>query len=169
MAAKWVVIFPFMVIILMIVSLFLPIMTLSLFRSLVVDPEIIGDIMPLGGGLADLIPVVPQTTNLITGFRVVGIVFAIFYGVDALLLLINAIRVMTGSKELKKARKKWLASGIIKIVFQVVVIVVMTTVVPNIFLDLEFTLGFTMGLGMILTIVAGGILIFAYILAKILG
>ena len=88
---------------------------------------------------------------------------------DALLLFINAIRVMTGSKEPKKARKKWLSGGIVKIVFQVVVIVVMTTVVPNIFVDLGFTLGITMGLGMILTMVAGGILIFAYVLAKLLG
>ncbi len=67
-----------MVIILMIVSLFLPIMTLTLFHPIAINPAITGDIMPLGGGLVALIPVVPQTTNLITGFRVVGIVFTIF-------------------------------------------------------------------------------------------
>ena len=53
-------------------------MTLTLFHPIAINPAITGDIMPLGGGLAALIPVVPQTTNLITGFRVVGIVFTIF-------------------------------------------------------------------------------------------
>lgn len=101
-----------------------------------------------------------------------GIVFAIFFGLDALLLVINEIRVKTGSKALKKARRKWLWGGITKIISQIIVIIVMITVVPDIVADYTHDLAFlsfTMGLGMILVMVAGGILIFAYILAKIAG
>ena len=169
MEGKWVASFPFVVIALMVISLFLPIMTISLFHPIAINPEITGEIMPLGGGLVDLIPVVPDTADLITGFTWVGIIFAIFYGLDAFLLFINAIRVMTGSKELKKARKKWLSGGIAKIIAQIVLIVVMTTVVTDAIADLGVTLGFIMGLGMILTIVSGGILIFAWIIAKIIS
>lgn len=48
----------------------------------------------------------------------------------------------------------------------------MITVVPDIVADYTHDLAFlsfTMGLGMILVMVTGGILIFAYILAKIAG
>lgn len=57
------------------------------------------------------------------------------------------------------------------IISQVIVIIVMNTVVPDAAAEvdplLEFV--FTIGLGMIFIIVGGGILIFAYILAKITG
>ena len=107
--------------------------------------------------------------NLNNIFMWVGIVFAIGYGLDALFLLIAAIRVKTGSKDLEKARKKWLSTGIFKIISQIIVLAIFEFYIIGILADEGVNLGFTMGLGMILTMVAGGILIFTWMLAKIAG
>ena len=171
-AKDWVFIFPIMVVVLMIVSLFLPIMHIS-FDIPLIPLFVEGDLIPIGGGLMDAlapyIPLAPEIAGLQTIFFWVGIAFAVFFGLDALLTLINAIRVKTGSKDLKKARKKWLIAGILKIVIQIVIIIVLATTVTIALADLGVIFGFTIGWGMILTIVGGAILILAYILAKITG
>lgn len=172
MTAKWVAIFPIVCVVLMVIALFLPIMHIAI--SIPVPPFIIeGDVLPLGGGLLDELEpytaLVPEAVDLQIGFMWVGIVFAIFFGLDALFTVITAIRVMTGNKELKKARKKWLRGGISKIISQVIVIVSMTYYIPDLIANLGPGLGmvFTIGLGMIMPIVVGGILIFTWLIAKI--
>lgn len=170
MTARWIGIFPIICVIIIVISLFLPIMHLVIDIP-AVPLTVEGDIMPLGGGLIDelqpYIALSPEASNLQNTFMWVGIAFAVFYGLDALLLLINGIKVITGRKELKKARKKWLTGGLGKIISQIVIIIVMITVVPSMLVDNGVILSFTIALGMILTMVTGGILIFAYICAKI--
>jgi len=173
MGGKWIGIFPIICVVLLIVSLFLPIMGLSIFSYGVIDPAITGDIMPLGGGIMDeldpYVATVPEAGDLQTSFFWVGIIFAIFFGLDALLLFINGIRVMNGSKELEKARKRWLMGGLSRIISQAIVIALLLFFIPDLIADnypgVELT--FTIGLGMIMVMVVGGVLIFAWILAKI--
>ncbi|MFX1307819.1 MAG: hypothetical protein ACFFBF_05065 [Promethearchaeota archaeon] len=173
MAGKWIGFFPIICVVLLIVSLFLPVMGLSIFSSGVIDPAITGDLMPLGGGILDeldpYISLVPEAGDFQTAFFWVGIIFAVFFGLDALLLFINGIRVMTGNKELEKARKRWLSGGLSRIISQIIVIVLILFIIPDIIADnypgVELT--FTIGLGMIMVMVVGGVLIFAWILAKI--
>ncbi|MFX1573772.1 MAG: hypothetical protein ACFFB0_13565 [Promethearchaeota archaeon] len=173
MGGKWIGIFPVICVVLLIVSLFLPIMGLSIFSSGVIDPAITGNIMPFGGGLLNeldpYVATVPEAGELQTAFFWVGIVFAVFFGLDALFLFINGIRVMTGSKELKKARKRWLMGGLSRIISQVILIALLLFLIPDLIADnypgVELT--FTIGLGMIMVMVVGGVLIFAWILAKI--
>jgi ABC-type sugar transport system permease subunit len=172
----WIFLIPIIVVVLMIVLLFLPIMYLSMDYYLTPHPpppdfSVAGDLLPFGGSfLEELEPYVSlysDAESMRNGFMWVGIIFAIGYGLDALTLLIGAIRVKTGSKELKKARKRWLGSGIAKIISQVVVIFIMVAIIPGILEEYGIIFGFTIGLGMILTMVAGGILILGYIIAKI--
>ena len=171
-AKDWVFIFPIIVVVLMIVSLFLSIMHVS-FEIPLIPLTVEGDLIPIGGGLMDAlepyIGLAPEIETLQTVFLWVGIGFAIFFGLDALLTFINAIRVKTGSKELKKARKKWLIAGIMKIVSQIILIYVLLTVVTDNLADMGVIFNFIIGWGMILTFVSGGILIFSYLCAKIAG
>ena len=175
----WIFLFPIIVVVFLIVALFLPIMYISMDYYITppyippADFSVAGDLFPFGGSfLEELQPWVStysEAENMQNVFRWVGIIFAVGFGLDALTLLIGAIRVKTGGKELRKARKRWLGSGIVKIISQVVVIVIMVAYIPGLLKEYGIIFGFTMGLGMILTMVAGGILIFAYILAKIAG
>jgi len=173
MAGKWIGFFPIICVVLLIVSLFLPVMGLSIFSSGVIDPAITGNVMPFGGGILDeleaYVATVPEAAELQNSFFWVGIIFAIFYGLDALFLFIGGIKVMTGSKELDKARKKWLTGGLSRIISQVILIVMLLFFIPDLLADnypgVELT--FTIGLGMIMIIIIGGVLIFAWILAKI--
>ena len=183
----WLFLFPIITAALLYISIFynVPIMHVILdIPDYPIVPTVEGDVFPFGGGIIDeiefYIPLVEwfnptyadYLSNIQSGLMWFGIVFAIFFGLDALLLVINGIRVKTGSKALKKARRKWLWGGITKIISQIIVIIVMITVVPDIVADYTHDLAFlsfTMGLGMLLVMVAGGILIFAYILAKIAG
>ncbi len=174
----WIFFLPIIVVVLMIVLLFLPIMYLSMDYYVTPhapppDFSVAGDLLPFGGSFLEeldlWVSLYSDAENMQNVFRWVGIIFAVGFGLDALTLLIGAIRVKTGSKELKKARKRWLISGIAKIISQVVVIVIMVAYIPGLLEEYGIIFGFTMGLGMILTMVAGGILIFAYILAKIAG
>ncbi len=173
MSGKWIGIFPIICVVLLIVSLFLPIMGLSIFSFGLIDPAITGDIMPFGGGILDelepYVATVPKAGDIQNAFFWVGIIFAVFFALDALFLFIGGIRVMTGSKELEKARKKWLTGGLSRIISQVILIVVLLFFVPDLISDyapgLEIT--FSIGLGMIMIIIVGGILVFAWILAKI--
>jgi len=165
-------IFPIIVVVLMIVSLFLSIMHVT-FDIPLIPLTVEGDLIPIGGGLMDelepYIGLAPEIETLQTVFFWVGIGFAIFFGLDALLTFINAIRVKTGSKELKKARKKWLIAGIMKIVSQIILIYVLLTVVTDNLADMGVIFNFVIGWGMIFTFVSGGILIFSYLCAKIAG
>ncbi|MFW9987545.1 MAG: hypothetical protein ACFFC3_02730 [Candidatus Odinarchaeota archaeon] len=173
MSGKWIGIFPIICVVLLIVSLFLPVMGISIFSSGIIDPAITGNIMPFGGGILDELEpytaTVPEAGDLQNAFFWVGIIFAILFALDALFLFIGGIRVMTGSKELEKARKKWLTGGLSRIISQVVLIIVLLFFVPDLIADyaagVEIT--FSIGLGMIMMIVVGGILVFAWILAKI--
>ena len=175
-AKDWLFLFPLICIALMVISLFLPIMHI-IIKIPLVPLTVEGDVLPFGGGLLNeletykaLFPVVEsELTNFQNIFMGVGIGFAVFYTIDILLLFINAIRVKTGSKELKKTRKKWLSGGLSKIIGEVVVILIMLFVVPGALVGSGVIFGFTMGLGMIMTMIAGGVLIFAYVLAKIAG
>jgi hypothetical protein len=176
MTAKWLGIFPIICVVITVICLFLPIMHLVMELTLVPPPNTIeGDILPFGGSFLDeleayaaLYPsIADQLSNYQNIFMWVGILFAIFYGLDALMMFINGIKVMTGRKEIKKVRKKWLTGGLGKIISQIIVLVAMITVVPNYLINYGIDFGFTMGLGMILTMISGGILIFAYICAKI--
>ena len=173
MATKdWIFLFPIIVVVLMIILIFLPVMYITIDVP-AIPLSVEGDVMPLGGGLMDeLEPYIAaneSAENLNNIFMWVGIVFAIGYGLDALLLFIGAIRVKTGSKDLEKARKKWLSTGIFKIISQIIVFAIFEFYIIGMLADQGVNLGFTMGLGMILTMVAGGILIFTWILAKIAG
>ena len=173
MSGRWIGIFPIICVVLLIVSLFLPVMGLTIFSSGVIDPAVTGDIMPLGGGILDelepYVATVPEASELQTSFFWVGIIFAIFFGLDALFLFIGGIRVMTGNKELDKARKRWLTGGLSRIISQAIVIALILFFIPDFVADnypgVELT--FTIGLGMIMVMAVGGILVFAWILAKI--
>ena len=171
-AKDWIFIFPIIVVVLMIVSLFLSVMHVT-FDIPLIPLTVEGDLIPIGGGLMDeldpYIGLAPEIETLQTIFFWVGIGFAIFFGLDALLTLINAIRVKTGSKELKKARKKWLIAGISKIISQIILIYVLLTVVTDNLAEMGVIFNFVIGWGMILTFVSGGILIFSYLCAKIAG
>ncbi|MFX1311642.1 MAG: hypothetical protein ACFFHD_03380 [Promethearchaeota archaeon] len=173
MGGKWIGIFPIICVVLLIVSLFLPVMGLSIFSSGVIDPAITGDIMPLGGGIMDeidpYVTTVPELEDFKTAFFWVGIIFAIFFGLDAFLLFISGLRVMTGNKEIEKARKRWLIGGLSRLISQAIIIALLLFLIPDLIADnypaIELT--FTIGLGMIMIMIVGGILIFAWILAKI--
>ena len=171
-AKDWVFIFPIIVVVLMIVSLFLSIMHVT-FDIPLIPLTVEGDLIPIGGGLMDelepYIGLAPEIETLQTVFFWIGIGFAIFFGLDALLTFINAIRVKTGSKELKKARTKWLSAGISKIISQIILIYVLLTVVTDNLADMGVIFNFVIGWGMILTFVSGGIFIFSYLCAKIAG
>jgi len=170
MGGKWIGLFPLICVVLMIVSLFLPIIHV-VFDIPAIPLTIEGDLMPIGGGLMDemdpYIALDPNIERLQNAFFILGIVFAVFFGLDALLTFINAIRVMTGSKELEKARKKWLTGGISKIISQIVFFLVLTYYITDNLADSGVIFTFIIGWGMIITMVTGGILIFAWILAKI--
>ena len=86
-----------------------------------------------------------------------------------MLLIISGIRVKTGRKELKKARKKWLRNGLSYIISEMIIFLILVFGVPYGFqqLGIPLEMSFFMGIGMILIIVAGGILVLAYIIAKI--
>lgn len=171
-AKDWVFIFPIIVVVLMIVSLFLSVMHVT-FDIPLIPLTVEGDLIPIGGGLMDelepYIGLAPEIETLQTIFFWVGIGFAIFFGLDALLTFINAIRVKTGSKELKKAKTKWLSAGISKIISQIILIYVLLTVVTDNLADMGVIFNFVIGWGMIFTFVSGGILIFSYLCAKIAG
>ncbi len=171
-AKDWIFIFPIIVVVLMIVSLFLSVMHVT-FDIPLIPLTVEGDLIPIGGGLMDelepYIGLAPEIETLHTTFFWVGIGFAIFFGLDALLTFINAIRVKTGSKELKKARTKWLSAGISKIISQIILIYVLLTVVTDNLADMGVIFNFVIGWGMIFTFVSGGILIFSYLCAKIAG
>jgi len=110
-AKDWIFMFLIITAVLMVISLFLPIMYLSLDHPLFTD-TIEGTLLPFGGGFLEVLKeefgVIPEVSDFQNVFLWVGIGFAIFYELDVLFLLISAIRVKTGSKELKKAKRKWL-------------------------------------------------------------
>lgn len=169
----WVFIFPIVAAVLLLISLLFPLMAISIYYPPFIDPAIVGDLLPFGGGIMDelepFIGLFPEAASLQTAFLWIGIGFAAFFILGALLLIISGIRVKTGRKELKKARRKWLRNGISYIISEVAIFLILLYGVPYglqlLGLGLEVT--FYMRLGMILIIISGGILIFAYILAKI--
>jgi len=172
----WVFIFPIIAAAVLLISLLFPIMAVRIFYSGIIDPAIVGDLLPFGGGIMDLLApyllLVPDLSSLQTGFLGVGIAFSIFFILGALLLIISGIRVKTGSKELKKARRKWLRNGISYILSEIILFLILAYGVQFGFEQLGLVgieINFFMRTGMILIIVAGGVLIFAYILAKAAG
>ncbi len=173
-AKNWVFIFPIIAAIVLLISLLYPIMHIAI--NIPAIPLLIeGDLLPFGGGIVDelesYIPIVPEAETLQTTFYWLGICFMIFFILGALFLIISAIRVVSGNKELEKARKKWLRNGFSYIIGELILFYGMSFAlsyaIEQIGLGLEII--FTMRLGMILILVAGGILIFAYICAKIAG
>ena len=165
--------FPIVAAAVLLLSLLFPIMSVSIFLSGVIDPAIVGDVLPFGGGIMDqLAPyllAVPELSSLQSGILFIGIGFTIFFILGAVLLIISGIRVKTGRKELKKARKKWLRNGLSYIISEITIFLILVFGVPFGFqqLGIRLEMGFFMGIGMILIIVAGGILVLAYIIAKI--
>ena len=173
-AKNWVFIFPIIAAIVLLISLLYPIMHIAI--NIPAIPLLIeGDLLPFGGGIVDEleshIPLVPEAEGLQTTFYWVGIGFAIFFILGALFLIISAIRVVSGNKELEKARKKWFRNGLSYIITEIIFFYGLSFVVSYALeqIGLGIEIIFTMRLGMILIIVAGGILIFAYICAKITG
>lgn len=172
----WVFIFPIIAAAVLLISLLFPIMAVRIFYSGIIDPAIVGDLSPFGGGIMDeLAPyllLVPDLSSLQTGFLWIGIAFAIFFILGAILLIISGIRVKTGNKELKKARRKWLRNGISYIVTE---LILFFSLAYGVQFGLEqlglsgIEVNFFMRTGMFLIIGAGGILILAYILAKAAG
>ena len=166
-------IFPIIAAAVLLISLLFPIMSVSIFYSGIIDPAIVGDLLPFGGGIMDeLAPfllLVPELSSLQSGFLFLGIGFTAFFILGAVLLIVSGIRVKTGRKELKKARKKWLRNGLSYIISEMILFLILVYGVPYGFqqLGIALEISFFMGIGMILIIIAGGILILAYILAKI--
>jgi len=173
-AKNWVFLFPIIAAIVLLISLLYPIMHIAI--NIPSIPLLIeGDLLPFGGGIVDELEsytaILPETEGLQTTFYWLGISFMVFFILGALFLIISAIRVVSGNIELKKARKKWLRNGLSYIITEIIffygMIFVVSYALEQIGLGIEII--FTMRLGMILIIVAGGILIFAYICAKIAG
>ena len=96
---------------------------------------------------------------------------AILFIIGALFLIISGIRVKSGSKELKKARRKWLRNGLSYIITELALYFGLAIGIPIALAQagIGLEMGFFIRTGMILIIVAGGILILAYFLAKIAG
>jgi hypothetical protein len=166
-------IFPIIAAGVLLTSLLFPIMSVRIFLSTIIDPAIVGDLLPFGGGIMDeLAPYlasVPELSSLQSGFLFLGIAFTAFFILGALLLIISGIRVKTGRKELKKVRRKWLRNGLSYIISELILYFGLVYGVPFAFqqLGVPLEISFTMGIGMILIIVAGGVLILGYILARI--
>jgi len=172
----WVFIFPIIAAVVLLISLLFPIMAVSIYYPVFIDPAIVGDLSPFGVGIMDLfapyVLLVPDLSSLQSGFLFIRIGFAIFFILGALLLIISGIRVKTGSKELKKARRKWLRNGISYIISEITVFLILAYGVQFGLEQLGLVgleINFFMRTGMILIIVAGGVLIFAYILARAAG
>ncbi|MFX1417612.1 MAG: hypothetical protein ACFE9N_01695 [Promethearchaeota archaeon] len=165
-------IFPIIAAAVLLISLLFPIMTVSIYYS-VIPFSIVGDLSPFGVGIMDALApyllIESDLSGLQMGLLFVRIAFIIFFILGALLLIISGIRVKTGNRELKKARKKWLRNGLLYIIGDLLVFFFLLYGIPYSLEQLGISIELTiiMGIGMILTIVAGGILIFAYILAKI--
>ncbi len=171
-AKNWVFIFPIIAAIVLLISLLYPIMHIAIDIPSI--PLLIeGDLLPFGGGIVDelesYIAILPEAEGLQTTFYWLGICFMIFFILGALFLIISAIRVVSGNKELEKARKKWLRNGLSYIITEIIFFYGLTFVISYAIeqIGLGIEIIFTMRLGMILIIIAGGILIFAYICAKI--
>ena len=171
----WVFIFPIVAAVVLLISLLFPVMAVSIYYPPFIDPAIVGDLLPFGGGIMDEIApylgAFPEAASLQTAFLWIGIGFAAFFILGALLLIISGIRVKTGGKEIKKARRKWLRNGLSYIISEITIFLILLFGVPYGLqvLGLALQVTFYMRLGMILIMVAGGILIFAYIIAKIAG
>jgi len=175
-AKDWVFIFPIIAAIVLLVSLIFPLIGISIFYSGFIDPAIVGNLMPFGmGGITDVlspyIGLVPEAAGIQTTFQWIGIVMAILFILGALLLIISGLRVKTGNKELKKARKKWLRNGLSYIITELILFLGLAIGIPIALVQagIGLEMGFFIRSGMILIVVAGGILIFAYILARIAG
>jgi len=171
-AKNWVFLFPIIAAIVLLISLLYPIMHIAI--NIPAIPLLIeGDLLPFGGGIVDelesYVAILPEAASLQTTFYWLGIGFMVFFILGALFLIISAIRVLSGNIELKKARKKWLRNGLSYIITEIIffygIPFVVSYALEQIGLGIEII--FTMMLGMILIIVAGGILMFAYICAKI--
>jgi len=171
-AKNWVFLFPIIAAIVLLISLLYPIMHIAI--NIPAIPLLIeGDLLPFGGGIVDELEsykaILPEAASLQTTFYWLGIGFMVFFILGALFLIISAIRVLSGNIELKKARKKWLRNGLSYIITEIIffygIPFVVSYALEQIGLGIEII--FTMMLGMILIIVAGGILMFAYICAKI--
>ncbi|UCC18579.1 MAG: hypothetical protein JSV62_10770 [Promethearchaeota archaeon] len=164
--------FPIITAAVLLLSLLFPIMSVSIYYS-VIPFSIAGDLSPFGAGIMEQLEpyllIEPDLSGLQMGLLFIRIAFIVFFILGALLLIISGIRVKTGNRELKKARKKWLRNGIFYIIGNILLYVFFLYGIPFSLEQLGITinLGVIMGIGMILTYVAGGILILAYILAKI--
>jgi len=175
-AKNWVFIFPIITAIVLLVSLIFPLIGISIFIPVFIDPAITGDLMPFGmGGIMDelspYIVSVPEAGSIRTTFQLIGIGLPILTILGVLFLIISGIRVKTGNIELEKARKKWLNIGLIYIITELILFFGLAYGIPNILAPTGtgLEMGFFIRSGMILIFVAGGILILAYILAKIVG
>ena len=171
-AKDWVFIFPIIAAIILLISLIFPLIGISIYYPPDIPSKITLDLMPFGGILDELDPYiasVPEAEGLRTTFLWIGISFAILFILGALFLIISGIRVKTGSKELKKARRKWLRNGLSYIITELALFFGLVIGIPIALeqADILLEMGFIMRTGMILIIVAGGVLILAYILAKI--
>ena len=69
--------FPIVAAAVLLLSLLFPIMSVSIFLSGVIDPAIVGDVLPFGGGIMDqLAPyllAVPELSSLQSGILFIGI------------------------------------------------------------------------------------------------
>jgi len=168
----WVFLFPIAAAVILLISLIFPLIAISFYYPPFINPEITLDLMPFGGILDELDPYigsVPEAEGVRNTLLGISIGFAILFILGAVLLIISGIRVKTGSKELKKARRKWLRNGLSYIITELVLFFGLVIGIPIALEQAEITLemGFLMRTGMILIIGAGGVLILAYILAKI--
>jgi hypothetical protein len=165
--------FPIISAVILFVSLLFPIMSVSIFVPVLIDPAISGELSPFGWGIMDILAPYILIESDLSGIQMAlfstRIAYIVFFILGGLLLIISGIRVGAGRLQVKKARKKWLRNGIIYIIGDLIVILFLWYGIPFNMLQLGIglELNVTMGIGMILTIVAGGILILAYIIAKI--
>ncbi|MFW9826457.1 MAG: hypothetical protein ACFFEY_02435 [Candidatus Thorarchaeota archaeon] len=165
--------FPVITAIVLFISLIFPIMLVSIYIPVLIDPAISGELSTFGVGIMDILApyilIESDLSEIQMGLLFVRVIFMAFFILGGLLLIISGIRVKIGRLEVKKARKKWLRNGIFYIIGDLVILLFLWYFIP--YSMLQFGIGVelnvTMGIGMILTILAGGILILAYIIAKI--
>lgn len=166
-------IFPIITAIVLFISLLFPIMLISIYSPGLIDPAISGELSPFGVGIMDILApyllIEPDLSGIQMALLFARIIFIAFFILGGILLIVSGIRVKTGRLEVKKARRKWFRNGLLYIIGDLVVIIFLWYGVPYSILQLGIgvELNVTMGIGMILTIVAGGILILAYIIARI--
>ena len=177
-AKDWVVIFPLLAGVVLLVSLAFS----SIYLNIVVPPfvNIQSEFYFFkfeDESLQAFISFIGLPEEYALAFFLPGLIVGIITIIGAVLLIISAIRVKFGNKELKKAKRAWLGKGISLIISQIIFLVALYITFQLIIDYISNTFGIILSLnllemliignGMILVFIGGSIAILGYIIATI--